>query len=98
LSSQIGRKSGRQINASTPIMDARLVTGDRVASTIYPISSRGNTITIRKFAKKPWTITQFLNDKINLFSEEIAAFLGYVYNMNLILLLQEEQHQEKHLC
>jgi archaeal flagellar protein FlaI len=60
-SSMIGRKIGRQITLLNPLMDAHLTTGDRVNSTLEPISVHGNTITLRKFASKPWTITDFLN-------------------------------------
>src|SRR3989339_1261000 len=43
LSSQIGRKVGREITSLHPIMDAHLPTGDRVAATLFPISTAGNT-------------------------------------------------------
>ncbi|MFH1399859.1 MAG: type II/IV secretion system ATPase subunit [Candidatus Woesearchaeota archaeon] len=87
ISSQIGRKSGQQINSLNPIMDAHLVTGDRVASTIYPISTHGNTITIRRFSREPWTITQFINPKINLMSKRMASFiwLAMQYELNIII-------------
>jgi len=51
----IGRRVGRQITILNPLMDAHLITGDRVNATLFPISSRGNTITIRKFRRRPWT-------------------------------------------
>lgn len=57
----IGRKVGRQITILTPLMDANMTSGDRVNATLAPISLRGNTITFRKFASKPWTITDFLS-------------------------------------
>lgn len=87
IASQIGRKSGQQINSLNPIMDARLLTGDRVASTIYPISTNGNTITIRRFSRKPWTVTQFVSKKRNLFSKEIAAFIWMAmqYELNVLI-------------
>jgi len=56
----IGRKVGRQITIMEPLMDANLTTGDRVNATISPISLNGHTITLRKFASKPWTITDFI--------------------------------------
>jgi flagellar protein FlaI len=61
--STIARKVGRQINILNPLLDAHLPTGDRVNATLFPISSYGNTITIRKFSKNPWTITSFLKTK-----------------------------------
>ena len=58
--SSIGRKVGRQITILTPLMDANMGSGDRVNATLAPISLKGNTITFRKLASKPWTITDFL--------------------------------------
>jgi len=75
IASQIGRNVGREITNLNPIMDARLVTGDRVASTLFPVSSQGNTVTIRRFAREPWTIIDFISPEYNTLSPEIAAFL-----------------------
>ena len=58
----IGRDVGKEITNLNPLMDAHLKTGDRVNATLIPISSKGNTITIRKFAVKPWTITDFIKE------------------------------------
>ncbi len=57
---QIGRRVGRQITSLTPLMDAELPDGSRVNATLYPISQKGNTITIRKFGKNPWTMTAMI--------------------------------------
>jgi archaeal flagellar protein FlaI len=60
FATMIGRDVSKEITTLSPLMDAHLLTGDRVNATLEPISSRGNTITIRKFAAQPWTITDFL--------------------------------------
>ena len=85
---QIGRKSGRDITLLTPIMDAHLVSGDRVSATLFPISTQGNTITIRRFARNPWTIVDFIDPKLNTFSSEMAAFLWLCiqYEMNVLVI------------
>ena len=62
-STMIGRDVGKEITLLKPLMDASLPTGDRVNATLSPISTEGNTISIRKFAEKPWTITDFIRDK-----------------------------------
>jgi len=59
----IGRDVGKEITVLKPLMDAHLMSGDRVNATLQPISSSGNTITIRKFAVKPWTITDMIQSK-----------------------------------
>ncbi|MBS1266662.1 MAG: hypothetical protein MAG795_00630 [Candidatus Woesearchaeota archaeon] len=87
LSSQIGRKVGTEINALHPIMDAHLLSGDRVASTLFPITTFGNTLTIRRFARNPWTTTQFLKPEIKTLSVDIAAFLwlSIQYELNILV-------------
>ena len=84
---QIGRKVGRNITNLDPIMDAHLLTGDRVNASLFPISSLGNTITIRKFARQPWTITHFISPEFATLSKEIAAFLwlSIQYELNMIV-------------
>lgn len=59
----IGRDVNKEISSLSPLMDAHLLTGDRVNATLEPISSFGNTMTIRKFATEPWTITDFVRSK-----------------------------------
>jgi len=59
-STMIGRKVGRQITMLEPLMDANMPNGDRINATLMPISNHGNTITLRKFASKAWTITDFI--------------------------------------
>lgn len=81
---QIGRRVGTQITNLNPLMDAYLATGDRANATLFPISSEGNTLTIRKFARRAWTITDFI--EMNTLSAEVAAFLWLAiqYEMNIV--------------
>jgi archaeal flagellar protein FlaI len=87
LSSQIGRKVGREINTLNPIMDAHLLSGDRVASTLFPISTAGNSITIRRFARNPWTPIRFIEPQVNTLTPEIAAFIWQAmqYELNILI-------------
>ena len=59
----IGRKAGRSISSLTPLLDAQLETGDRANATLHPISLKGSTITLRKFAVKPVTMTDLINNR-----------------------------------
>jgi flagellar protein FlaI len=81
----IGRDIGKEITTLNPLMDAHLNTGDRVNATLYPISSKGNTITIRKFSQDPWTIPKFIKD--NTISLEAAAFLWLAMQNELSILV-----------
>jgi flagellar protein FlaI len=85
LSTTIGRDVGRQINILEPLMDSSLETGERVNATLTPISSKGNTITIRKFAEKPWTVTDFI--KSNTISASGAAMIWQAMQYELSALI-----------
>ena len=81
----IGRRVGRQLTILEPLMDAHLKGGDRVNATLEPISVSGNTITLRKFAAKPWTITDFTKD--GTISTEAAAlvWLGAQFELSTLI-------------
>lgn len=85
FASSIGRKVGKTISLMNPIMDAHLITGDRVQATLFPISSNGNTITIRKFARNPWTITQYI--KSGTLNSEIGALLWLAMQYELSIMI-----------
>ena len=81
----IGRDVGKEITLLNPLMDAHLKTGDRGNATLSPISSKGNTLTIRKFAVKPWTITDFLKEGV--ISYEGAALLWCAVQNELSIIV-----------
>ncbi len=83
--SQIARECGRQITTLTPLLDAVLYTGDRANATLYPISTKGSTITIRKFARNPWTVTHFLER--NTLDKEVASFLWLCMQYEVSMLI-----------
>lgn len=81
----IGRKIGRQISVLEPLLDAHLDEGDRVNATLMPISTRGNTITIRKFSKDPWTITRLVRSET--ISSEAAAWIWMAMHYELSAII-----------
>jgi len=83
--SMIARKVGRQINILNPTLDAHLPSGDRVNATLFPISSFGNTITIRKFSRNPWTITSFI--KAKTVTSDVAGLIWLCIQNELSLLV-----------
>lgn len=84
-SSIIARRVGRQITTLSPLLDAHLVTGDRANAVLYPIGTKGNTITIRKFARDPWTAIDLINNKTC--SVDIFALVWHAiqYEMNILV-------------
>ncbi|MCD4699171.1 MAG: Flp pilus assembly complex ATPase component TadA, partial [Phycisphaerae bacterium] len=64
---------GRRIDRSTPLVDARLPDGSRVNAIITPLSLSGPALTIRKFARVPFTIDDLVER--NTLTEATANFL-----------------------
>ncbi|VVC01124.1 putative KH and PIN-domain containing protein [uncultured archaeon] len=85
ISAMIGRRIGKQINVLTPVMDAHLGTGDRVNATLFPVSSSGNTITIRKFSKNPWTIPYLI--ELNCITPQVAGLIWLCIQDELSLIV-----------
>ncbi|MCK5612413.1 CpaF family protein [Candidatus Pacearchaeota archaeon] len=85
FSNIIARRVGRQISVLTPLLDAHIVTGDRANAVLYPISTKGHTITIRKFARDPWTIVDLIAN--NTVGIDLAAtiWLAIEYEMNVLI-------------
>src|SRR3989344_307478 len=79
----IGRKVNRSITTLTPLLDAHLDTGDRVNATLFPITTKGNTITIRKFSEKPITITTMLQEGTINLSSAALLWLGVQYELSM---------------
>lgn len=84
-STMIGRDVQKGITLLKPLLDAHLLTGDRVNATLYPISTKGNTITIRKFAEKPWTITDFIMN--GTISYQAAALVWMAVQNELSMII-----------
>jgi len=84
-SSEIARRVGKSITSLDPLLDAHLPTGDRTNATLSPISTHGNTITIRKFARDPWTITDFIRN--GTITKEVAAFLWLCMQYELSIIV-----------
>jgi len=81
----IARRVGRQINVLAPLLDAHLISGDRVNSILYPICTKGNTITIRKFARDPFTIVDLINNNTLTLEVAILLWIAIEYEMNVLI-------------
>ncbi|MBW2981015.1 Flp pilus assembly complex ATPase component TadA [Candidatus Woesearchaeota archaeon] len=84
-SNMIARRVGRQITVLNPLLDAHLITGDRANAVFYPISNKGNSITIRKFARDPWTVTDFIKNKTSDSNIFALIWLAIQYEMNVLI-------------
>jgi pilus assembly protein CpaF len=64
---------GRRIDESSPLVDARLEDGSRVNAIIPPLAVNGASLTIRKFARTPYTVEDLI--RFGTLSPEIAQVL-----------------------
>lgn len=65
--------ANRIVNEANPIADARLKDGSRVNVILPPVALNGPIVTIRKFAKEPFTMEKLV--EIGSLTEDAAAFL-----------------------
>lgn len=86
-SARVAREVGREITNLEPLLDAHLISGDRINATLFPISTAGNTITIRRFSRVPWTIVHFVSPEFKTINIDAAAFLWLAIEYELSLLI-----------
>lgn len=65
---------GRRIDEASPMVDARLADGSRVNVIVPPLSLDGSILTIRKFAKDPFTVHDLI--AMGTFTDRVASFLA----------------------
>ncbi len=76
---------GRRIDESSPMVDARLPDGSRVNAIIPPLALKGPTLTIRKFARDPYTIDDLIN--FGSLNPQAAQFLSACVKGKLNVLI-----------
>ncbi len=63
---------GRRVDESQPMVDARLLDGSRVNAVIPPVAVDGPLVSIRKFAKQPFTMDLLVD--IGTLTHSMAEF------------------------
>lgn len=81
----IARRIGKQITVLNPLLDAHIITGDRANATLFPISAKGNTITLRRFRRSPWTVTNFIKNETVSLEAMALIWLAMQYELNIIV-------------
>lgn len=64
---------GRRIDEASPLVDGRLPDGSRVNAIIPPLAIKGPALTIRKFAKDPFSVEDLI--QFGTLNTEISHFL-----------------------
>jgi flagellar protein FlaI len=81
-----GRNVDKMITSLMPLMDAHLKSGDRLNATLHPISSKGNTITIRKFAESPWSITDLIKTNTLDYLTTAIIWTAMQYELSMLIV------------
>ncbi|MGH3001862.1 MAG: CpaF family protein [Gaiellaceae bacterium] len=76
---------GRRVDEASPMVDARLPDGSRVNAIIPPLALNGPTLTIRKFARDPYTINDLIS--FGTLSARSAQFLAACVKGKLNVLI-----------
>jgi pilus assembly protein CpaF len=76
---------GRRIDESSPMVDARLPDGSRVNAIIAPLSLRGPSLTIRKFARNALSLQDLVG--LGSISPQSADFLAECVRGKLNILI-----------
>ncbi len=84
ISVKIARRLGKQITILNPLLDAHLIKGERVNATLYPISVKGNTLTIRKFSSEPFTLPMLIAN--HTLSADMAALLWQAVELEMNII------------
>ena len=84
--SKLAYVAGKHISLAEPIVEASLEDGSRLHLTYgKEVTQRGSTFTIRKFRADPLTIVDLI--KLNTVSSDISAYLWYLIEKKLALLV-----------
>lgn len=85
IATRIVNQSGRRVDETTPLVDARLPDGSRINIIIPPLAIDGPTITIRKFPKDELKLTDLVLR--NSMSPAMARFLRIAAQLRLNILI-----------
>jgi pilus assembly protein CpaF len=82
---RIVSRVGRQVNETSPMVDARLQDGSRVNVILPPLSLRGPTMCIRRFGSSPLHMEDLMGKKS--FTPEMAQFMeaAVLARMNIVI-------------
>ena len=87
---------GRRIDESSPMVDARTKNGSRVNAIIPPLCLNGPTLTIRKFAKDPIKIEDYI--RFGTITPEMATFMKACVQVRLNIVVSGGTGSGKTTC
>lgn len=60
IGTRVAMENKKFFSNLSPLLDAHLMGGHRVNATLSPISTKGSTMTIRRFSDNPWTVCDLI--------------------------------------
>ncbi len=83
---QLGQRCGKQVSVSNPILDGTTREGHRVQATYATeVSTRGSSITIRRFKKEPFTPVKLI--QYNTASPEMIAYMWLMVENGMSMII-----------
>ncbi len=83
---QLGQRCGKQVSVSNPILDGTTRGGHRVQATYAnEISTRGSSITIRRFKEEPFTPVKLI--QYNTASPEMIAYMWLMVENGMSMIV-----------
>lgn len=76
---------GRRVDESSPLVDARLADGSRVNAVVPPLAVDGSSLTIRKFSKDPFKVSDLI--RFGSMNEQMAHLLNACVQARLNILV-----------
>jgi pilus assembly protein CpaF len=76
---------GRRVDESSPLVDARLPDGSRVNVILPPLALQGPTLTIRKFAREPFTLKRLV--ELGTLTPAMAGYLAQAVRRRMSLIV-----------
>lgn len=85
IAQRIAHRIGRRVDTSSPLCDARLADGSRVNIVVPPIAIDGVSISIRKFSKKTYDLTDL--SRFGALSMEMVTVLQVASTCGLNIIV-----------
>ena len=76
---------GRRVDESSPLVDARLADGSRVNVAVRPVAVDGPQVSIRKFAKRPFTLSSLVEHRA--LAPEMANLLAAAVEAKISIIV-----------
>jgi flagellar protein FlaI len=85
ISLRIALENKKFYSNLTPLLDAHLRGGHRVNATLDAVSTKGSTMTIRRFSDKPWTVSDLINSKTSTSDGLALIWIAMENEMSVII-------------